>query len=119
MIDSNHHDVLEGLNPQHRVSRKIIPDVYGRFVDMSKAALAPGALDANVKELVAMTIGVVHGCDGCIASHAKGAARAGATKEEAAEALGVSIMMMGGPATIYGARAYNAFCEFLDGGVAA
>jgi hypothetical protein len=23
-------------------------------------------------------------------------------------------LMMGGPATIYGARAYDAFCEFAD-----
>ncbi len=30
-----------------------------------------------------------------------GAARAGATKQEAAEVIGVSIMMHGGPATIY------------------
>ena len=66
------------------------------------------------KALMAMTIGVVLGCDGCIASHARGAVRAGATKQEAAEMIGVSIMMHGGPATIYGARAYAAFCEFAD-----
>ena len=59
-----------------------------------------------------MTIGVVHGCDGCIASHARGAARARATTKEAAEAIGVAILMQGGPATVYGARAYTAFCEF-------
>lgn len=61
-----------------------------------------------------MTIGVVLGCDGCIAFHARGAVHAGATKQEAAEMIGVSIMMHGGPATIYGARAYAAFCEFAD-----
>jgi AhpD family alkylhydroperoxidase len=81
--------------------------------------LRPGAPDTKFKELMAMTIGVVHGCDGCIASHAQGAVRAGATREEAAEAIGVSILMMGGPATIYGARAYDAFCEFCDGGATA
>ncbi len=73
-----------------------------------------GAVEAKIKELIAMVIGVVQGCDGCIASHARGAARAGATKQEAAEIIGVSIMMHGGPATIYGARAYTAFCEFAD-----
>ena len=71
---------------------------------------------AKFKELIAMVIGVVQGCDGCIASHARGAARAGATKQEAAEVIGVGIMMHGGPATIYGARAYAAFCEFADAG---
>jgi hypothetical protein len=37
-----------------------------------------------------------------------------ATKEEAAEAIGVTFLMHGGPATIYGARAYDAFSEFAD-----
>jgi AhpD family alkylhydroperoxidase len=71
-------------------------------------------LETKTKELIAMAIGVVHGCDGCIASHARGAARAGATRQEAAEAIGVTFLMQGGPATIYGARAYAAFCEFAD-----
>lgn len=109
-----HHQVLDDLNPQHRALRKMIPEVYRGFAEMSNGALSSGALDKKFKELIAMAIGVVAGCDGCIASHAQGAARAGATKEEAAEAIGVSILMHGGPATIYGARAYDAFCEFAD-----
>ena len=118
MSDHNHyHGVLNELNPQHRALRKMIPDVYRGFGEMSKAALTPGALDTKTKELIALTIGVVAGCDGCIASHAQGAVRAGASKEEAAEAIGVSILMHGGPATIYGARAYDAFCEFADAAV--
>ena len=92
----------------------MISGVYAGFGEMSKAAMASGALEVKFKELIALAIGVVHVCDGCIASHAKAAVRAGASKEEAAEAVGVSIMMHGGPATIYGARAYDAFCEFAD-----
>jgi AhpD family alkylhydroperoxidase len=117
MSEHNHyHHVLNDLNPQHRSLRKMIPEVYRGFAEMSNGALTSGALDKKVKELIAMAIGVVAGCDGCIASHAQGAARAGASKEEAAEAIGVSILMHGGPATIYGARAYDAFCEFADAG---
>ncbi|OBH10771.1 MULTISPECIES: carboxymuconolactone decarboxylase family protein [unclassified Mycobacterium] len=115
MTEHNHYQqVLDDLNPQHRALRKMIPDVYRGFAEMSNGALTSGALDKKFKELIAMAIGVVAGCDGCIASHAQGAARAGASKEEAAEAIGVSILMHGGPATIYGARAYSAFCEFAD-----
>ena len=51
---------------------------------------------------------MVEGCDGCIASHGQAAARAGATRQEAAEAIGVTFLMHGGPATIHGARAYDA-----------
>lgn len=94
----------------------MIPEVYDGFGALSRGAMGAGALEPKIKELIAMVIGVVQGCDGCIASHARGAVRAGATKQEAAEVIGVSIMMHGGPATIYGARAYDAFCEFADAG---
>ena len=115
MTDHGHHtEVLNELAPQHRALRQMIPEVYAGFRDLSRAALASGVLETKVKELTAMTLGVVLGCDGCIASHARGAVRAGATKQEAAEMIGVSILMHGGPATIYGARAYTAFCEFAD-----
>lgn len=117
MADSGHnHQVLNDLRPQHRALRQAIPDVYRAFNELSAAALGDGTIPAKVKELTAVAIGVVHGCDGCIASHARAAAKAGATKQEAAEMIGVAIMMHGGPATVYGARAYEAFCEFVDAG---
>ncbi len=114
----HNHGVLEALRPQHRALRQAIPDVYKAFNELGAAAVADGALPAKVKELMAMSIGVVHGCDGCIASHARGAVKAGAGKQEAAEAIGVAILMHGGPATVYGARAYEAFCEFFDAAAA-
>lgn len=107
-------EVLDALSPLHRQLRQAVPDVYKGFGELHKAAFAAGALDTRTKELIAVAIGVVEGCDGCIASHAQAAARAGATKQEAAEAIGVTFLMKGGPATIYGPRAYDAFCEFAD-----
>ena len=106
--------VLRDLSPQHRALRRAIPDVYEGFGALSRAAFDDGALDRRTKELIALAIGVVEGCDGCIASHGQAAARAGATREQAAEAIGVAFLMHGGPATIHGARAYEAFCEFAD-----
>lgn len=106
--------VLDALAPLGRDLRQAIPDVYKGFGDLHHAAFAPGALDTKTKELIAVAIGVVEQCDGCIASHSRGAVKAGATKQEAAEAIGVTFLMNGGPATIYGPRAYAAFCEFFD-----
>ncbi len=112
--DAHGQAVLSELNPLHRELRRAIPDVYKGFHELHAAAFAPGALDVRTKELIALAVGVVEGCDGCIASHAQAAAKAGATKQEAAEAIGVTFLMKGGPATIYGPRAYAAFCEFAD-----
>src|SRR5215469_17429363 len=104
--------VLRDLSPLHRELRRAIPDVYAGFGELHQAAFTGGALDTRTKELIALAIGVVEGCDGCIASHAQAAALAGATRQEAAEAIGVTFLMKGGPATIHGPRAYDAFCEF-------
>lgn len=65
-----HHQVLDDLLPQHRALRHQIPQVYQRFVALGDAALTDGALSRKVKELVALAIAVVQGCDGCVASHA-------------------------------------------------
>lgn len=72
--------VLHELSPQHRELRRVIPEVYRGFGELSRAAFADGALDRKTKELIAFAIGVVEGCDGCIASHGQAAARAGATR---------------------------------------
>jgi AhpD family alkylhydroperoxidase len=112
--DDHGKAVLDSLNPLHRELRHAIPDVYAGFGELHRASFAPGALDTRTKELIALAIGVVDGCDGCIASHARSAVQAGASRQEAAEAIGVTFLMKGGPATIYGPRAYAAFCEFAD-----
>lgn len=106
------HGVLDALWHEHRALRQQIPEVYQGLDDVSGAVIADGALPAKDKELIALAIGVVLGCDGSIATNAKRAVQAGATREEAAEAISVAILMHGSPATVYGARAYAAFCEF-------
>src|SRR5512141_952890 len=107
-------EVLDALRGETKALRTAIPDVYAGFAATHKAALEPGVLDAKAKELIALGISVAQECDGCIASHARGAAVKGATPEEVAEALGVAILMCGGPATVYGPRAYAAFLEFHE-----
>jgi AhpD family alkylhydroperoxidase len=104
--------VREELRKPTRELRRAIPAVYEGFKHLHEAALESGALDAKTKELMAFAIAVSQQCDGCISSHAHGAVLRGATPEEAAEAIGVAFLMTGGPATVYGARAYDAFNEF-------
>lgn len=104
--------VQEALRGPARELRRAIPDVYKGFAALHDSALTPGALDTKTKELIAFAIAVSECCDGCIAAHAHAAVRHGATEQEAAEAIGVAILMAGGPATIYGPRGYAAFREF-------
>jgi AhpD family alkylhydroperoxidase len=106
------HAVQDELREPTRELRRAIPGVYDGYRQMHAAAYAAGDLDQKTKELIALAIAVSTQCDGCIASHARGAARRGATEAEVAEAMGVAIAMNGGPGTVYAARAFAAFREF-------
>ena len=104
--------VQEELRGPARELRRAIPEVYKGFGALHDSALADGALDTKTKELIAFAIAVSECCDGCIAAHAHAAVRHGASLQEGAEAIGVAILMTGGPATVYGPRGYAAFQEF-------
>jgi AhpD family alkylhydroperoxidase len=74
--------------------------------------MAEGALTMRMKELIALAISITRECDGCIAAHARGAARRGCTTAEVTEMIGVAISLNGGPGTVWGPRALAAFHEF-------
>jgi AhpD family alkylhydroperoxidase len=103
---------LDGMRTPVEQLRQAIPDVWRAYADMHRAVMTDNALAAKHKELIALAIAVTRECDACIASHARGAARRGATLEETAEALGVAVLMNGGPGTVWGPRALAAFSEF-------
>jgi AhpD family alkylhydroperoxidase len=107
-------EVIDDLRGPTRELRHAVPDTWSAFMGLHQEALADGALPARIKELMALSISVVKNCDGCIAYHARAAARLGATSDEVAEAIGVALLMDGGPATVYGPRAWQAFREVAD-----
>jgi AhpD family alkylhydroperoxidase len=111
---SIHQHLLEELRQPTRSLRAVAPGVLGAFTELHAAAMADGALSTRTKELMALAISVTSDCQDCIAFHARGAHRAGATGEEVADALGVAIMMGGGPARMTAPRAWAAFQEVAD-----
>jgi AhpD family alkylhydroperoxidase len=91
---------------------KELPGPISGFARLHRDAAAQGALPAKMKELMALAIAVAIHCDDCIAYHVHDALRAGATRQEILEAIGVAIMMGGGPASMSGCSAYEALEQF-------
>lgn len=89
-------------------------DTLSQFNTMAKTALADGALSTKTKELIALAIGVAKQCDGCIGFHTKALKRLGATDEEVAETLGMTVYMGGGPTLMYAGDAWNAWAALKD-----
>lgn len=85
------------------------PDTVKGYVQISQANAATGTLDAKMRELVSLAVAVSLRCDGCITVHTAAAHKAGATKEEIAEVLGVAIAVNAGAALVYSTRTFDAF----------
>jgi AhpD family alkylhydroperoxidase len=91
---------------------KELPGLISGFNRLHNKSVEPGALNAKTKELMALAISIAVRCEGCIAFHAHDAIKAGATRQELLETIGVAIMMGGGPASVYAAYALDAIDQF-------
>lgn len=103
--------VREELRQPALALHELIPDVMKSYVTMSTAAMADGDISVAVKELLAIVIAITRECDGCIVAHTRAGLRAGVTRQQLGEAIGVAIVMNGGPGTVWGPRALRAFDE--------
>jgi len=112
MAEKNHpdyHHHLQGL--MAKLGQELQGPMAG-FAQLHKHAIAEGALGTKVKELIALGIAIAVRCDGCITYHVHDALRAGASRQEVLETIGVAVLMAGGPGAIYGTEAFEALEQF-------
>ncbi len=88
----------------------------GAFGKMHQSVMAEGALSPKVKELIALGVSINAKCEGCIAQHVYDAMKAGATREEIVETIGITMLMGGAPGFIHGTKALDALEEFSKQG---
>lgn len=90
-----------------------LPGPMSGFARLHKKAVEQGVLSSKTKELMALAISIAVGCGGCIAYHVHDSVKAGATRSEMIETIGVAILMGGGPASMYAVHAMDAIDQFL------
>ncbi|TVR99623.1 MAG: carboxymuconolactone decarboxylase family protein [Rhodospirillales bacterium] len=112
MSDKDYQQIVRDLTGVMRDMHKGIPGTMQGFAKLADTAKAAGALDAKTKELMAVAISIALRCDGCIGFHVRGAVKLGATRAEMLDTIAVAIMMNGGPGTVYGAYALEAYDQF-------
>src|SRR5690625_2445792 len=93
---------------------KFAPASYKTFFAFNDQALAEGHLSTKLKELIAVAVAHVTGCAYCIDLHVTAVKKAGATKEEVAEAIFVAIALKAGSAFAHGINGLNSFDEVDD-----
>ncbi len=112
MSSFDHPTLIRDITQSMGSLRKSQPDTMQAFGQLSKAAMAPGAIDEKHKELMALAIGITQHCSGCIGFHVKALRRLGCTRQELDEMLAVCVYMGGGPALMYAAEATAAWDAF-------
>ena len=87
---------------------KLSPDTVRGYQMLSAAGSKTNHLDEKTRQLISLAVAVTTRCDGCIVVHTDAALKAGAKKEEIAEALGVAVGMNAGAALVYSTRVLDA-----------
>ena len=100
------------LRAGYRALHQALPDQMQGFAQLHRTAVADGALPRATKELMAVAIGIALHCDDCVTLHMHDALQAGATVEQAREAIGVALLMGGGPASTAATEALAALEQF-------
>ena len=104
-------DTLSDTRSDLRALNALIPDTARAFGGLGKAVKEGGTLEFKTKEFVALGIAVATKCQPCIALHIEALIKAGATREEIGDVMGMCIQMGGGPAMMYAAKALDCYDE--------
>lgn len=97
------------MRDQLRLMNRAIPEVAKGFGALSKAAKEAQVLDVKTLEFVALGIAIADRCEACIGFHIEALAKAGGTREELGDVLGMAVQMGGGPSLMYAAKALTAW----------
>lgn len=87
----------------------ISPDTVKGYTTLSAANSQASKLGEKTRQLISLAVAVTTRCDGCITVHTEAAMKAGATREEIMEALGVAVAMNAGAALVFSARVMDAY----------
>ncbi|MEY4983118.1 MAG: hypothetical protein RIR62_1384 [Pseudomonadota bacterium] len=102
---------IAAMRAEIRALNTLIPHAAAGFGHLSRAVKENGPLSVRQKEWVALGMAIAQRCAPCITFHVEAMQKAGGTREELGDILGMAIQMGGGPALMYAAHALAAWDE--------
>ena len=99
--------------------KQLAPTEFSAFVEFDKTVTREdGSIPRKFRELIAIAVACTTQCPYCIDVHTRGAKRAGATREEVAEAALLAAALRAGAAVTHGALAVKLFDQAPAGKLA-
>lgn len=110
-----YRDKIQSMRSELRELNKTIPETTKEFGSLSKVVKENGALSTKEKEFIALGMALATRCEPCINFHVEALMKAGGTREELGDVLGVAIQMSGGPGLMYAGHALACWDELAAG----
>ncbi|WP_339109116.1 carboxymuconolactone decarboxylase family protein [Thioclava sp. GXIMD4216] len=107
----SYSDKISSMRGELRTMAQAIPDTMKGFRTLSENVETGGVLDKKQKEMLALGMALVQRCEPCILFHVEAFRKAGGTREELGDVLGMAIQMSGGPGVMYAGHALAAWDE--------
>lgn len=107
----SYKEKIDAIRSELRVMNKTLPTTIAGFGALSKAVKETGPLGVKDKELIALGMAIVQRCEPCITLHVDALMKAGGTREELGDVLGMAVQMSGGPGMMYAAHALACWDE--------
>jgi AhpD family alkylhydroperoxidase len=95
--------------------KKLAPEEFKGFVALDAiVGKEDGAIPRKYRELIALAVSCTTQCPYCLNVHTRNAKRAGATREEVAEAALLAAALRAGAAVTHGTLALRLFDEHVE-----
>ena len=105
-------ETMATVHRENATLRERIPGIDDAIWALQRAAVeGEGVLDAKTRNLIGFAIAASKQDEGCVAILAHALAQRGVTAQEVADAMGVVILMNGGPGHIWAQHALAVFEE--------
>lgn len=106
--------LLDSARRRSRALAHAAPAAMKGFAGLSRGVKDAGVLGLKEKEFVALGISVAVRCEDCIAFHVEALMKAGASREELADVLGMAVQMGGGPSVMYAGHALECWDQLAE-----
>jgi alkylhydroperoxidase/carboxymuconolactone decarboxylase family protein YurZ len=112
------HETMATMIRENELLKQTVPSVEEAIWGVQRAAIErESALDSKTRVLIGYAIAASKQDEGCLAMLAPDLAKKGATMQEVADAMGVVILMNGGPGHVWAAHGLAVFEEFAKAAV--
>lgn len=106
--------INENSSQNGQTLAELTPEIMEAFGQMGEKHFEGKVLDPATKELLFLAFSIALHCEPCIGAHMENFIEAGGTRDMLKELAEISIIMHGGPGSVYAGKVLEAYDQLAD-----